>query len=190
MNKKRYGPYSWIGILTILLVGLTPVYGLGENHNSEDTLSFVDTTKDPNYYIERYYNEPKYRAWFDRNYPDYTIEEAVGYSTENNRISNKIIPEAEALSSNTSNNIGNNNETSQIILAIAALAILFGATYGIKRKVDDNSRQISINRNKIKQKIMKPIIGSNPIEILQTRLAKGEITIEEYYKIKKELETN
>jgi len=30
------------------------------------------------YYLSRYYNEPAYKAWFDSNYPGYTIEEAVG----------------------------------------------------------------------------------------------------------------
>ena len=43
-------------------------------------LSFVDPQKDPQYYLDRYYNEPNYKDWFDRNYSDYTIEEAVGLS--------------------------------------------------------------------------------------------------------------
>jgi len=38
---------------------------------------FIDTEKDPQYYIDRYYNEASYKAWFDANYPDYTIEEAI-----------------------------------------------------------------------------------------------------------------
>jgi hypothetical protein len=48
----------------------------------EDTekpiLPFVDPDEDPQYYIDRYNNEPAYKAWFDENYPDYTIFEAVG----------------------------------------------------------------------------------------------------------------
>ena len=41
--------------------------------------SFVDQTKDPQYYIDRYNNEPKYKEWFDTNYPQYSsIYEAVG----------------------------------------------------------------------------------------------------------------
>ena len=46
-----------------------------------------------------------------------------------------------------------NPEIAQIALAIAGLGILFGAVYGIKQKVDDNSRQISINRDTIRKKI-------------------------------------
>ena len=40
--------------------------------------SFVDPAEDPQYYIDRYNNEPDYKEWFDRTYPDITIHEAVG----------------------------------------------------------------------------------------------------------------
>jgi len=40
--------------------------------------SFVDPEKDPYYYIDRYNNEAIYKEWFDENYPNYTIKEAVG----------------------------------------------------------------------------------------------------------------
>lgn len=40
--------------------------------------SFVDQQEDPYHYIQRYTNEPSYKDWFDRNYPEYTIYEAVG----------------------------------------------------------------------------------------------------------------
>ena len=40
---------------------------------------FVDSTKDAQYYIDRYNNEPAYKEWFDANYPEYTsIYQAVG----------------------------------------------------------------------------------------------------------------
>jgi hypothetical protein len=40
---------------------------------------FVDKSKDPQSYIDRYNNEPTYKKWFDDNYPQYdTIEQAVG----------------------------------------------------------------------------------------------------------------
>jgi hypothetical protein len=40
---------------------------------------FVDKTKDPQHYVDRYNNEPKYKEWFDTNYPEYdSIEQAVG----------------------------------------------------------------------------------------------------------------
>jgi len=64
------------------------------------------------------------------------------------------------------------------------LVILFGAVYGVKRQVDNNSKQISINKDTIRKKIISPILGSTPKEILQTRLAKGEITLDEYEKLR------
>ena len=40
---------------------------------------FVDREKDPQDYVDRYNNEPKYKTWFDENYPQYdSIEQAVG----------------------------------------------------------------------------------------------------------------
>jgi len=41
--------------------------------------SFVDKTKDPQHYVDRYNNEPSYKKWFDDNFPQYdSIEQAVG----------------------------------------------------------------------------------------------------------------
>jgi len=41
--------------------------------------SFVDPTKDPQSYVDRYNNEPSYKKWFDDNYPEYSsIYQAVG----------------------------------------------------------------------------------------------------------------
>jgi parallel beta-helix repeat protein len=41
--------------------------------------SFVDKSKDPQLYIDRYNNEASYKEWFHENYPQYkTIHEAVG----------------------------------------------------------------------------------------------------------------
>ena len=41
--------------------------------------SFVDTSKDPQHYIDRYNNEPAYKEWFDENYSQHSsIYEAVG----------------------------------------------------------------------------------------------------------------
>jgi len=41
--------------------------------------SFVDETKDPQSYVDRYNTEPTYKKWFDENYSDYdSIYQAVG----------------------------------------------------------------------------------------------------------------
>jgi len=48
--------------------------------NVKKTLNFVDSKKDPHEYLKRYLKEPKYKDWFNRNYPNYTIYDAVGLS--------------------------------------------------------------------------------------------------------------
>jgi hypothetical protein len=49
-----------------------------DDKKEKPILSFVDTTRDPQYYIDRYTNELTYKEWFDETFPDYTIYEAVG----------------------------------------------------------------------------------------------------------------
>ena len=160
---------------------------------------FVDKTKRPEYYLDRYYSEPVYKSWFDRNYPNITIEEAVGFtsppeqkikSIESNARA-EIIPEAEAISTEfDTSDLKNNSDLAQMGLAVGGLVVLFGAVYGIKRKVDNNTKHITLNKDLIRRKILSPIIDSNPLVIIKTRLAKGEISIEEYEKLKLKLENN
>jgi hypothetical protein len=58
--------------LGILLVGIVMV--------PSAFAIFPDPEKDPRDYLVRYYTEPDYQAWFDKNYPNDTIEDKVGYS--------------------------------------------------------------------------------------------------------------
>ena len=51
---------------------------LTETPESKPLASFVDPQKDPQHYLDRYFNEQIYKEWFDKNYQDYTIYEAVG----------------------------------------------------------------------------------------------------------------
>ncbi len=54
-------------------------------------LGFVNPEKGARHYIRRYLNEPKYRDWFHRNYPDYTIHQGIGISEEEfKKISNEL----------------------------------------------------------------------------------------------------
>ena len=154
---------------------------------------FVDTSKNPQYYLDRYYNEPTYKSWFDRNYPEISIEEAIGYNPKSFQpkepeVTTEIIPTAEAVSiKNPAQKTASNSDFAPMVLAIGGLAVLLGAVYGIKRKVDSNSRHFSFSKERIKQKLISPITHSNPHGILQTRLAKGEITLEEYDRLKEKL---
>ena len=64
--------------------------------NVKKTLSFVDSKKDPHEYLKRYLKEPKYKDWFNRNYPNYTIYDAVGLSKSNYlNMKRELFPESE-----------------------------------------------------------------------------------------------
>ena len=65
--------------------GLEPINGkcpdkpVVEKPKELGIASFVDESKDPQHYIDRYNKEPSYREWFHENYPQYdSIEQAVG----------------------------------------------------------------------------------------------------------------
>ena len=63
-----------IAIVTVAMIGVMvpSVFAL-------DIASFVDQSKDPQHYIDRYNNEPAYKEWFDENYSQYSsIYEALG----------------------------------------------------------------------------------------------------------------
>ena len=59
-------------------------------------LNFVDSDKDPYDYLKRYIKEAKYRDWFNRNYPNHTIYDAVGLSVADYvKMKRKLIPDTE-----------------------------------------------------------------------------------------------
>ena len=92
-------------------------------------------------------------------------------------------------------------EIGQMLLAIGGLGILFGAVYGVKRRVDSNTVQIAENKTKLekkvnnnseqisqhrfwlKKKLMHLKSNDEPVTVIKERLAKGEITVDEYYKL-------
>ena len=60
-----------IPLLLIAAASIYPIYA--------QVAPFVDESKDPQSYVDRYNNEPSYKEWFDENYPEYdSIYEAVG----------------------------------------------------------------------------------------------------------------
>ena len=64
-------------------------------------LDFVDPNKDPRSYLRRYITEQTYKDWFDRNYPDYTIYEAVGLGElDYQEMKKKFVPEQDETSVN------------------------------------------------------------------------------------------
>jgi len=65
---------------------------------------FVDPNKDPHSYLKRFILEEKYRDWFERNYPDSTIYDAVGLNEwEYNEMEKKLSPDQDTIQGTTKN---------------------------------------------------------------------------------------
>ena len=85
---ENTGEFAYFDMINPWMVGsitvLTSVNKISISESitiSEDSeiASFVDLSKDPQHYVDRYFNEPTYKDWFDENYPQYSsIYEAVG----------------------------------------------------------------------------------------------------------------
>jgi len=65
-------------------------------------LSFVDPDINPHEYLKRYLKESKYKDWFDRNYPNFTIYEAVGLTASDYlEMKRELFPESEYVTNET-----------------------------------------------------------------------------------------
>ena len=63
--------------------------------NTKKTLNFVNDKKDPHEYIRRYLIESNYKDWFNRNYPNHTIYDAVGLSVSDYlKMKRELFPES------------------------------------------------------------------------------------------------
>ncbi len=194
-------------------VGLDKI--IEESKHIVDISEFIDPNVDSQYYIDRYNNELAYKEWFDSNYPEFTIYEAVGLipveSTQDDSgdsiiieppIPTQELSQSIVESSTISPSLDTGNaEIGQLLLALGGLGILFGAVYGVKRRVDTNTLQIAENKTKIekkvvnnteqisqtrfwlKKKLMSLKFTDEPVNVIKERLAKGEITVDEYYKL-------
>ena len=66
------------------------------NDGTKKTLNFVDPKKNPHDYLKRYLKETKYKDWFNRNYPNDTIYDAVGLSISDYlAVKRELFPESE-----------------------------------------------------------------------------------------------
>lgn len=86
-----------IGVIAVIIIGGGAAF-MGSNSDlfssdveekritCQDSVVLVSSTKIPNFpdpekdlqhYLDRYENEPKYKEWFDKNFPGQTIREAV-----------------------------------------------------------------------------------------------------------------
>ena len=63
---------SNLGVVTVMIEDEDPV------DPKLRVPGFPDPLVEPQYYIDRYNNEPKYKEWFDSIFPEYTIYDIVG----------------------------------------------------------------------------------------------------------------
>jgi len=74
------------------------------NVDVKKTLNFVDPKKDPHEYLKRYLRETKYKDWFNHNYPNHTIYDAVGLSMSDYlSMKRELFPESETINEEESN---------------------------------------------------------------------------------------
>jgi hypothetical protein len=90
----------------------------------------------PEHYVERYITEPDYKAWFDRNFPDYTIYEGIGITElQYQEIVNNLTkpqPAAEQKTVTAQESSGG-NEIIYVLVAAVAVGGGIGAIFIIKK---------------------------------------------------------
>jgi len=90
--------------------------------------------KEPEHYVERYITEPEYKAWFDRNFPDYTIYEGIGITeSQYQKIVNDLTkpqPVAEQITVSAQESSGG---LVYVLVAAVAVGGVIGAVFFIKK---------------------------------------------------------
>ena len=96
--------------------------------------------EEPEHYVERYITEPEYKAWFDRNFPDYTIYEGIGITElQYQKIVNDLtkpqpvaVQETTTVQKQTTQESGG-NEIVYVLVAAVAVGGVIGAVFFIKK---------------------------------------------------------
>ena len=94
----------------------------------------------PEHYVERYITEPEYKAWFDRNFPDYTIYEGIGITeSQYQKIVNDLtkpqpvaVQETTTVQKQTTQESGGNEIVYALVAAVAVGGVI-GAVFFIKK---------------------------------------------------------
>jgi len=106
----------------------------------------------PEHYVERYTTEPDYKAWFDRNFPDYTIYEGIGITeSQYQEIVNELTkPQPAAVQETPTVQESGGNEIVYVLVAVVAVGGGIGAVFFIKKgsKAPTAQRELPSSRQK------------------------------------------
>ena len=76
---KKLMKVLFVIILTLqLIIPLNTAFGLFSYDSINQRADFVESEKDPYDYVLQYKSDKEFKKWFDENYPDITIYNAVG----------------------------------------------------------------------------------------------------------------
>ena len=90
--------------------------------------------EEPEHYVERYITEPDYKAWFDRNFPDYTIYEGVGITqSQYQKIVNDLTKPQPVAEQKTVTTQESNGGLVYVLVAVVAVGGVIGAVFFIKK---------------------------------------------------------
>lgn len=90
--------------------------------------------KEPEHYIERYTTEPEYKAWFDRNFPDYTIYEGIGITeSQYQKIVNDLTKPQPVAEQKTVTTQESSSGLVYVLVAVVAVGGVIGAIFFIKK---------------------------------------------------------
>ena len=87
------------------------------------------------HYVMRYITEPEYKAWFDRNFPDYTFHEGIGITeSQYQEIVNELTkPQPAAVQETPTVQESGGNEIVYVLVAAVAVGGGIGAIFFIKK---------------------------------------------------------
>ena len=90
--------------------------------------------EEPEHYVERYITEPDYKAWFDRNFPDYTIYEGVGITqSQYQKIVNDLTKPQPVAEQKTVTTQESSSGLVYVLVAVVAVGGVIGAIFFIKK---------------------------------------------------------
>jgi len=86
------------------------------------------------HYVERYITEPEYKAWFDRNFPDYTIYEGIGITeSQYQKIVNDLTKPQPVAEQKTVTAQESSGGLVYVLVAVVAVGGVIGAVFFIKK---------------------------------------------------------